>query len=65
MGNTNPASEYEKICREQGWSGESKLIHLEGFIQDKGLFDEFVAYCAAAAEEENRDGNLLADSQPG
>lgn len=45
--------EWSTTCGEQCWNDESKIIYLEGFIRDKGLFGEFAAYAAKAAEEEN------------
>lgn len=41
------------LCSEQGWDDASKIIHLEGFLRDKGLFAEFVDYASQAADEEN------------
>lgn len=37
----------------QGWSEDSQIIHLEGFIRQRGLFGHLVEYAQAAAEEEN------------
>lgn len=41
------------VCSGQGWNENSKVIHLEGFIRDKGLFVELAEYAEAAADEEN------------
>jgi hypothetical protein len=49
-------SRYIQTCKEQGWNEDSQIIHLEGFIRGKGLFEEFAAYAAKAAEEENDSG---------
>ncbi|KWA83735.1 hypothetical protein WL29_20430 [Burkholderia ubonensis] len=35
-----------------GWDRESQIIHLEGFISQKGLMAEFGAYAEVAAKEE-------------
>ena len=50
------SKEYQRwvnVCNEQGWNEESQIIHLEGFLKEKGLFQEFVEYAEAAADEEN------------
>ena len=44
---------WVSVCAEQGWSDESKLVHLERFLRERGLLGEFVAYAEAAAIEEN------------
>ena len=61
---SNAEGRYNQTCNEQGWNGESQIIHLEGFIRDKGLFEEFAAYATKAAEEENVETGH-ADRQPG
>jgi hypothetical protein len=38
---------------EQGWNEESLNIHAFGFIRDQGLAEEFEAYLAECAREEN------------
>lgn len=44
---------WEAQCNEQGWNEASQVIHLEGFLRDRGLFGAFAAYAQQAAEEEN------------
>ena len=51
----NAERRWSDICTEQGWNDQSQIIHLEGFIRGKGLFEEFSAYAATAAKEENGD----------
>ena len=58
----NADSRWAKICDEQNWNSESQVLHLEGFIRDKGLFPEFTAYAMSAAKEENQD---VSDTLPG
>lgn len=59
---TNKAIAGEKrwctTCNEQAWSDASKITHLEGFVREKGLFDELAAYAEKAAAEENGDVRL-------
>jgi hypothetical protein len=61
---SNAEERYNQTCNVQGWNEESQIIHLEGFIRDKGLFGEFSAYAAKAAEEENAEIGH-AERQPG
>lgn len=44
---------WTRACNQQGWNEASQIIHLEGFIREKGLFDELAAYAEMAAAEEN------------
>lgn len=44
---------WTSLVNAQGWSEESQIIHLEGFIRQRGLFGQLVEYAQAAAEEEN------------
>lgn len=46
-------SQWANLCNEQGWNEASRIIHLEGFLRDQGLFTKFVAYAEAVAAEEN------------
>lgn len=46
-------SVWQDICNQQGWNESSQIIHLEGFLRDKGLFGEFAAYAEVVAKEEN------------
>ncbi len=48
-------TDWASICNEQGWDDASQIIHLEGFLRDRGLFAEFATYAAASAREENMD----------
>jgi hypothetical protein len=60
----NPFEELlERVATEQGWSDESKLIHLLGFLQrvDKNsneLISHFEEYITDVAEEENSLNHL-------
>ena len=47
--------DWSALLLQQGWSEESQIIHLGGFIAAKGLMSEFLAYAQAAAKEENED----------
>lgn len=49
----NDEALWDLTCNAQGWNKESQIIHLEGFIRERGLMGELGAYAAAAAEEEN------------
>ena len=49
----NAERRWNQTCSEQQWNDQSQIIHLEGFLRDKGLFEEFSAYAATAAKEEN------------
>ena len=53
MVNAKGETSWINLCGDQGWNEVSQIIHLEGFIRDKGLFAEFAAYAQAAANEEN------------
>ncbi len=53
MTTKNADVRWEEICNEQGWNENSQIIHLEGFLREKGLFGEFVQYAQVAADEEN------------
>lgn len=46
---------WSGTCGRQGWNDESKLIQLEEFLRSKGLFAEFSAFAAKAADAENSD----------
>ena len=46
-------TQYKQTCNQQGWNQDSQILHLEGFIREKGLFAELAAYAKQAAEEEN------------
>lgn len=47
--------DWQALCGKQGWTGESQIIHLEGFLRDAGLLAQFVAYARAVADEENAE----------
>ena len=53
----SPTQSWQDLCNQQGWSEESQVIHFEGFLEDRGLMAEFVAYAQAAAVEENREAD--------
>lgn len=44
---------WNDACNEQGWDEASKIIHLEGFLRERGLFDDFALYAEAAAADED------------
>ena len=44
---------WNKLCNEQGWGDYSQILHLEGYIRDKGLFAEFANRMQQVADEEN------------
>lgn len=54
MNHTQPAQVAERprdpeqmwiaLCNAQGWNADSQIVHLEGFLADRGLMGEFVAY---------------------
>jgi hypothetical protein len=46
---------WAKTCGERSWSEEEQIIHLEGFIRQKGLFDELAQYASTVAREERED----------
>lgn len=45
--------DYEEIAEAQGWDEDSLLGLMAGFIDKRGLRDEFSGWCEAAAAEEN------------
>ena len=45
---------FTDIVSAQGWNDETQLIHALGFIEMRGLHDDFTAYAQACADEENR-----------
>lgn len=47
--------QWVQTCNEQGWNSDSQLIHLEGFLAQKGLFAEFAEYARQCALEENAE----------
>ncbi|KVP17276.1 hypothetical protein [Burkholderia ubonensis] len=48
--------QWHAACNRMGWNEESQIVHLEGFLAEKGLLAEFGAYAQAAAEEEDSFG---------
>jgi hypothetical protein len=44
--------QWHDACNRLGWNEESQIVHLEGFLADKGLMAEFGAYAQEAAQEE-------------
>lgn len=58
MPETNDRSEqgaerrWHRICNTLGWSPESQIVHLEGFLRERGLMGAFAEYAAQAANEE-------------
>lgn len=62
--NTKGEASWESTVNAQGWNEESRLIHLEGFLREKGLFGEFAVYAARAAEEENGEAEDCAEDLP-
>ena len=58
----SPEQQWINACNQQGWSDGTQVLHLEGFIRDKGLFADFAAYAAKAAAQENaeaEEGDLV------
>lgn len=53
---------WHQVVNQQGWNDATEIIHLEGFLRDKGLFDQFADYAEVAAAEEN---SMTMDDQPG
>ncbi len=51
--------QWHQACNQAGWNRESEIIHLEGFIAEKGLMAEFGAYALAAAAEEQTSSDDL------
>ena len=51
---------WNDTCNEQDWDAATKIIHLEGFLRERGLFDDLALYAEAAAAEED-DGALVAE----
>lgn len=52
---------FTDIVSAQGWNDETQLIHALGFIEMRGLHDDFTAYAQACADEENaEDAKLVA-----
>ncbi len=51
---------WTTICNQQNWNPDSQITHLEGFLRDRGLFEQFVAYAQEAANEENGNTEELA-----
>ena len=54
MNEQQAQQKWQDLCNEQGWNEESQIIHLEGFMSNKGLMGEFVQYVKQAAKEENQ-----------
>lgn len=49
---------------QQGWNEESQIVHLEGFIRDRGLFGEFGDYAQRAAAEEGEESHTVVIAIP-
>ncbi|KVP96908.1 hypothetical protein WJ97_13880 [Burkholderia ubonensis] len=49
--------QWHDACHRMGWNEESQIVHLEGFLAQKGLMVEFGAYVQAAAKEEQACGS--------
>jgi hypothetical protein len=43
---------WHDACNRLGWNEQSQILHLEGFLANKGLLAEFGAYAEEAAKEE-------------
>lgn len=56
-------TDWASIVRKQGWNDEAQLIHTMGFIADRGLMLDFVAYAQKAADEENATDAGVSDSE--
>lgn len=56
-------SRWAGLCSEQGWNEASRINHLESFLRDSGLFQQFVAYAETAAAEENPECAALTDAR--
>ena len=50
-------SQWQTTCLRMGWNEESQLIHLQGFLTEKGLMAEFGVYAQTVAKEELSLGN--------
>lgn len=48
-------SEWESLCHRMRWGEDERIIHLEGFLQDRGLMVAFLQYAKEAAAEEERE----------
>ena len=43
----------QNLIADQGWNEDTMLIHLNGFLEEKKLQDQFAAYMKEIADEEN------------
>ena len=50
--------QWHQACNLASWNRDSEIIHLEGFIAQRGLMAEFGAYALAAAQEEQSFGRV-------
>jgi hypothetical protein len=52
-------SQWHDACNRMGWNRDSEIVHLEGFLAQKGLMAEFGAYAQTVAlEEEGFDAEV-------
>ena len=59
------ADEWARLCNLAGWGEPEQVIHLEGFIVEKGLARDFLAYAAAAAESEEKEADVVRQEMEG
>jgi hypothetical protein len=43
---------WHEACNRMDWNADSQIVHLEGFLAEKGLMAEFGAYVQTVAQEE-------------
>jgi hypothetical protein len=48
-------SEWESLCNRMRWGEDEQIIHLEGFLVDRGLMVAFLQYAKDAAGYEERE----------
>lgn len=48
-------TDFDDVIEQQGWSEETVLIHVLGFIRHMKLSDSFGEYLERCAEEENAE----------
>lgn len=55
-------SDWEALCNRMRWSEDEQVIHLEGFLEERGLMVAFLMYAkeAAAYEEREREAVQMA-----
>lgn len=46
---------WSELCSQQGWTQDSKVLHLESFLRERNLFGEFAGFAGAIANKENGD----------